>query len=100
MYGMTKAGVFSAKEMNRLGACYNSLSTIPVEGYASLKRTIGSLPTKALEQLANSGIRFIGTAANSVLCDKGIRPESARWEHAIDTITDTLLASHTQAATA
>jgi len=86
--------------MNQLRASYGSLRTITVEGYGRLKATIGQLPTRDIEQLADSGIKFVHIAANSVLCDRKVRPESSRWELAIDTVTDSLLAQHANAATA
>ena len=100
MHGLTSKGTFTAKEINRLRAAYGSLNRITIEGYHSLKRTLGVLPQPALVQLADSRIPFIDTAANSVLIDKGIRPESARWDHAIDKVTDSILAEHANAATA
>lgn len=79
------------KQMNQLRASYASIGTITVDDYLRLKATIGRLGQSDIEQLAGSGIKFVNTAANSVLCDRKIRPESARWEHAIDTITDSLI---------
>lgn len=84
-------------QINQLRASYGSVNRCTIDAYDKLKTLCRALCTADQEQLADSGIRFVSTAANSVLCDRGIRPESARWEHAIDKITDSLVAEHESA---
>ena len=73
-------------QINRLRAAYSTLRTIQPEGLDRLKRTIGQLCTADIRQLAESGIPFVDTAANSLLVDRGVLPESARLDHAADVI--------------
>lgn len=61
---------------------YGKLQSISIEGHFRLKKLLSELPIKSLEALAESDVKFVNTAANSVLCDKGIRSESARFDHA------------------
>lgn len=76
----------NAAQINRLRAAYSTLRTIQPEGLDRLKRTIGQLCTADIRQLAESGIPFVDTAANSLLVDRGVLPESARLDHAADVI--------------
>ncbi len=87
-------------QMNTLRSQFSSVKTITPEHHQRLKQTIGAFNPDTLAALADSGIPFIRTAANSVLCDRGIRPESARWEHAIDVITDSLMRQQADRRTA
>lgn len=73
-------------QINRLRAAYSTINVCSIENFERLKATVGKLPASDIEQLADSGIRFIDTAANSVLCDRGIRSEDARIDHAADVI--------------
>lgn len=73
-------------QINKLRAAYSTIRKCSFENFERLKATVGKLPAADLEQLADSGIPFVETAANSVLCDKGIRPEDARIDHAADVI--------------
>ena len=73
-------------ELNRLRSSYSALTHITIEQRDKLKATVGRLPVADLEQIADSGIPFLDTAANSVLVDRGIRDEDARIRHAADKI--------------
>lgn len=73
-------------QINRLRAAYSTINVCSIENFERLKATVGKLPASDIEQLADSGIRFIDTAANSVLCDRGIRPQDARVDHAVEVI--------------
>ena len=87
-------------QINQLRAAYSSLKRITIEDFQRLKATLNNLKTSDLDKLVNARITFVSTAANSLMCDRKAKPESARWEHAIDTITDSLLAEHVRHAVA
>ena len=72
----------NAQQMNKLFAGFGSVKTCSIENFNRLKATVSLLPVKDLEQLADSDIPFVNTAANSVLVDKGVRDEEARIDHA------------------
>lgn len=72
--------------LNALRAAYSTLGTCTIEGFEKLKALVGRFSVRDLEKLADSGIPFVDTAANSVLVDRGIRSEDARADHAADVI--------------
>ena len=80
-------------QINRLRAAYSTLKTIQPEGLDRLKRTIGQLCTADIRQLAESGIPFVDTAANSLLCDRGVLPEDARLDWAASKIANKMRAA-------
>lgn len=82
--------MLTERQIQTLRAAYSTASTISIENFKRLKNTVGLLPVADIERLADSGIRFVHTAANSVLCDRGVRPESARFDHFVDLIAETL----------
>lgn len=86
--------------LNQLRASFGSCTRISEEHYAKLKRTVGKLPTSDLRTIADGDIPFVSTAAVSVLVDRKALPASAKWEHAIDTITKSVLAERAVRATA
>jgi len=70
-----------AKQMKKLFAGFATIKTCSIENFNRLKATVSMLPIKDVEQLADSDIPFVNTAANSVLVDKGVRDEDARIDH-------------------
>lgn len=86
--------------INKLRAAYASVDRIDTEHFDKLKNIIRLLPERLIVAIADSDIRFCNTAANSHLVDVGKRPESARWEHAIDIVTNNLMKDHCNRATA
>ena len=69
-------------QINKLFAEFATVKTISIENYRKLKAVVSFLPNAEIEKLANSAIRFVNTAANSVLVDRKIRSEDARIDHA------------------
>ena len=69
-------------QIAQLSAMFGNVRTIQPEHFDRLKAALSPLPVRSLEKLADSDARFVNTAANSLLCDRGIRPESARLDHA------------------
>lgn len=93
----TENSRLTPRQINTLRSAYASVKRCTPEQLKQMKRSLANLHPDSLAALASSGIPFVQTAANSVLCDKGIRPESARWEHGIDVATDSLLAQNGRA---
>lgn len=81
---------FTTKQLNTLRSTYGSLQTMTISDFERLKLTLSKLDNDQLEQLAKSGVKFIRTAANSLLVDRGVYPADARIDHAVDCITESL----------
>ena len=80
----------TGRQLAHLGLAYSRLDTITIENFKRLKGCIENLDTEALEQIADSNVRFVRTAANSLLVDRGIREPQARVDHAVNSIIESL----------
>ena len=72
------------RQFSHLAAAYAGVKTVTPANFDKLKKAVAPLPVRDLRKMAKSGIPFIDTAANSVLVDAGVLPETARIDHAAD----------------
>ena len=80
--------MLTSAQRRRLKVAYGSLERITPDAFVRLKAFVSRFTIADICGLADGGIKFVSTAANSILCDRGIRPESARLDHAIDLMVD------------
>lgn len=69
-------------QVSQLVAAYANVRTCSVENFAKMKAILSGLPNRSLESLADSDARFVNTAANSILVDRGVRTIDAKIDHA------------------
>jgi hypothetical protein len=83
----------TAKENMMLGILereFKTLKSISLDNIAKLRAITAKAPNEALEAIISRKIPFVDTVANSELVKRGILPQSAKMEHAINK----LMANH------
>jgi hypothetical protein len=84
---------FTPAEINKLRAAYAGIKKCTTEHFAKMKTSLRKLDNEALRQIQESGVPFVDTAANSLLCDRGELPEDARLDWAADKIASKMRAA-------
>lgn len=83
--------------INQLRAAYSGVSRCTPQNFDRLKAILRQLNNTELLQLRDSRIRFVSTAANSLLVDRGALPPSSRWDWYIEVVVDGLIECHAPA---
>lgn len=86
-----------ASLIHQLRAAYSGVSRCSPQNFDRLKATLRQLNNTELLQLRDARIRFVSTAANSLLVDRGALPKSARWDRFVEVVVDGLIESHAPA---
>jgi hypothetical protein len=82
--------VKTAHLIDTLTAAYSGIRTCSVENFAKMKAVLANMPNRELEAIADSDARFVNTAANSVLVDRGVRTLDHKIDHAARVIAKSI----------
>ena len=72
----------TAELVNKLEAAYAHIRSCSVENFATMKGILSGVDNTTLAKIADSDVRFVNTAANSVLVDRGVRTMEHKIDHA------------------
>ena len=82
----------TAQLVNTLSAAYSGIRSCSVENFAKMKAILSGMDNATLAKIADSDVRFVNTAANSVLVDRGVRTMEHKINHAARIIAENIYA--------
>lgn len=88
----------TAQLINTLSALFSGIRYCSVENFAKMKAVLAGMDSATLAKVADSDVRFVNTAANSVLVDRGVRTMDHKIDHAARVIAQSVHAETIRSA--